>query len=77
MGKFKLNYSGVRELLNGEDIRNVCMQFAEEVASTAGEGHEASTFKGFDRIHGSVKAVSESAQQKTLDDNHLLKAAGK
>ena len=77
MGKFKLKYSGVRELLNSEDIENVCMQFAEDVAATAGEGHEASTFKGFDRIHGSVRAVSNSAKQKTLDENHLLKAAGK
>lgn len=75
--RFKLNHSGVRELLNSDEIRGVCQQFADEIASTAGEGHEASTFKGFDRVHGSVRAASESAHQKTLEDNHLLKAVGK
>lgn len=75
--KFKLNYAGVRELLNSEEIRGVCQQFADEIAATAGEGHEASTFRGFDRVHGSVKAVSDAAKQNTLDNNHLLKAVGK
>lgn len=77
MSKFKLNYAGVRELLNGEEIRGVCQQFADEIAANAGEGHEASTFKGFDRVHGSVKAVSDEAKKNTLDNNHLLKAVGK
>lgn len=72
-----LNSDGVRELLQSAEMLALCEAKAEEIAAEAGPGYHVSSFIGHDRAHATVWASSKSAQQDNLDNNTLLKAAGK
>ena len=74
--KVVLNYSGVRELLNRDDMSALVGGYAKDVADQLGEGYESYVFKGFDRVHGIVRAESDKAIQENLESNSILTAMG-
>jgi hypothetical protein len=70
--RFELNSAGVRELLRGEAMQGVLMEYAQGVAHSAGEGY--STWVGPNRANVSVTTATEEAYQDNLDNNTLEKA---
>ena len=75
-GKFKLNRSGVRELMKSAEMLEICTEYANDVRYRAGEGYEVSQHIGKNRVNASVMAVTRSARQDNFDNNTLLKALG-
>lgn len=73
--KFVLNREGVRELLRSEEMVLVLTEYAEQVAHDAGEGY--SVHIGQNRANVSVRTSTAEAYQDNLDNNTLLKSAGK
>lgn len=63
-------------MLTSQELLDVCKQYAEEMGSTLGDGYEVSTYVGPNRCNASVHAVTQQAQQDTLDTNNMLKAGG-
>lgn len=72
-----LNYEGVGELLRSEWAMDCCREAAEEVALSAGDGYEVSTYVGKSRVNASVGAVTPEAHRDNLENNTLLKALGR
>lgn len=70
--EFKLNRSGVRELLRGEAMQNVLMEYAQHVADAAGDGYDA--YVGPNRANVSVRIMTDAAYQDNLDNNTMEKA---
>ena len=70
----KLNRSGVRELLQSEEMKAICKELADGISSRAGDGFEISTFTGKNRVNASVHAQTDEALSRCLEDNVLLKA---
>ena len=74
--KFELDRAGVRELMQSNEMMNVCREYAEQVRARAGEGYEASTFVGRNRVNASVRAETFEAIRNNHQYNTLLKALG-
>ena len=73
--KFKLNSKGVRELLQSQEMLNVCQKHANAIQSRAGDGYEVSTYSpGKTRVNARVSASSTKAVKDNLENNTLLKA---
>lgn len=73
MIRFELNRQGVRELLKSQEMTDVLVGYAGQVASVAGAGYDVHV--GSNRVNVSV--VTREAEQDNLDNNTLLKAAGR
>lgn len=69
--RFELNREGVRELLRGEAMQGVLMEYAQGVANSAGDGY--STWVGPNRANVSVTTATEEAYQDNLENNTLEK----
>lgn len=76
MGKVKvvLNSSGVRELLQSDEIKQVCEEQAKNVVQRAGDGFVYDSMKGKNRVVTMVKTDTVAAYRSTLKNNTLLKA---
>lgn len=74
--KFELNSAGVSELLNCSEIKNVCMEYAENVRNTCGDGYEVQEYSGKYRSGARVHAATPHAYYSNLKHNTLLKALG-
>ena len=74
--KVELNRAGVRELLQSEEMMEVCEEYASEVMQRVGSGYELSKHTGKNRVNVSVQAATIEAIQDNLDNNTLLKAIG-
>ena len=72
--KFKLNRSGVRELLRSEKMMSVCKGYADGIRERAGEGYEQDTYVGKNRVNAMVYPDTIKAKRDNLDNNTLLKA---
>ena len=73
--KFKLNYKGVRALLQSQAMLNVVKKHADEIQQRAGGGYEATAFgPGKTRVNASVRATTRKAIKDNLKNNTLLKA---
>lgn len=72
--EFKLNREGVRQLLQSEEMANVCRGYANEIQGRCGEGYEVTTFTGKTRVNASVHAATPEARRENLENNTLLKA---
>lgn len=71
---FKLNRSGVRELLQSEEMGAVLNQYADGILRKCGSGYEKSTFTGKNRKNVSVVAKTAKAKRDNNQNNTLLKA---
>ena len=73
--KFKLNPKGVRELLQSQEMLNVCQKHANDIQGRAGDGYEVSTHSpGKTRVNARVSAATPKAVKDNLENNILLKA---
>ena len=74
--KFELNRAGVRELLKSQEMAGICLEYANNVCSRAGDGYEVTTYAGKNRVNASVHAGTIQARRDNYENNALLKALG-
>lgn len=74
--KLVLRSDGIREMLKSQEILDVCVQYANQMGASLGDGYEVSEYTGANRVNASVRAVSDAAKRDTLENNTLLKAGG-
>lgn len=72
--KFKLNYSGVGQLLKSTEMQNVLTEKATAIKNRAGEGYGQDIYVGKSRANAMVYADSYKAKKDNLKNNTLLKA---
>lgn len=70
--KFVLNRAGVRELMQSQEMQDVLVEFAGQVADKAGDGY--SVYVGANRANVSVRTETEEAYYDNLDNNTLEKS---
>lgn len=70
--KFVLNRAGVRELMQSQEMQDVLVEFAGQVAANAGDGYDV--YIGTNRANVSVVTATEEAAADNLDHNTLEKA---
>ena len=75
--KLVLRRDGIKEMLRSQEMLSICVQYANQMGGTLGDGYEVSEYVGANRVNASVRAVSERAQRDVLENNSLLKAGGK
>ena len=73
--KIKVNRSGVRELLQSDEIRQVCREQAEAIRQQCGDGYECDDFIGRNRANASVWPATAKARRDNARNNTMLKAA--
>lgn len=74
--KFKLNGTGVGQMLKSPEAMSICEQYAHEIQNRAGEGYEVTTVVGKYRARASVYAATVAARQDNYNNNTLLKSLG-
>lgn len=72
--KFQLNRAGVRELLRSGEMMGICQEYAQGIQNRAGDGYEADTYIGKNRVNAMVYAATQKAKRDNLENNTLLKA---
>lgn len=72
--KFKLNYSGVGQLLKSTEMQNVLTEKATAIKNRAGEGYGQDIYVGKSRANAMVYADSYKAKKDNMKNNTLLKA---
>lgn len=74
----KVNYNGVKELLNSQWAADCCNEIADQVAGRAGDGYEvAAPHHTGQRVAVNVYAATHEAYQDNMENNTLLKAVGR
>ena len=74
MTKFRLNRSGVRELLRSDELMAECSKHAKRIQNRCGDGYEMTTHVGKNRVNASVHAKTIKARKDNSKNNTLLKA---
>lgn len=74
MSKIILNRTGVKELLQSDDMMQVCKEHAYKAQSQLGDGYEVTYRKGKNRVNAEVAAVSDKARSENMKKNTILKA---
>lgn len=69
-----LNKAGVRELLQSNEMMNICEEYANQALLRLGEGYTVSSMTGKQRAIVSVYAESAKAKQENLKNNTILKS---
>lgn len=72
--KFKLNYSGVGQLMKSEQMQAILSEKANAIQQRCGEGYETDVYVGKTRANAMVKATSFKAKRENMKNNTLLKA---
>lgn len=71
---FKLNGSGVRELLRSKEMLDICKSYADKAQQSLGDGYEVTTHVGSNRCNAMVSAESFAAKRENLKENTIIKA---
>lgn len=74
--KIVLNREGVRELLQSQEMMNICEEHARKAAASLGNGYAVSTMVGKNRVNASLFAETYQAKKENLRNNSILKALG-
>lgn len=74
--KFKLNKTGVRELLKSDGVYGECKKIADTALSKCGEGYAVHDVKYPERSGAVVAATTMRAVNDNKKNNTLLKAVG-
>lgn len=74
---FKLNRSGVAELMKSQAMQSVLKEHATTIKDRAGDGYEQDIYIGKNRANAMVKAESFKARKDNSENNTLLKAVHK
>lgn len=72
--KFKLNSSGVGQLLKSPEMQSMLTEKASGVRKRAGEGYAQDIYVGKSRANAMVYADSYKAKRDNMKNNTLLKA---
>ena len=72
--KFKLNYSGVGQLLKSTEMQSILSEKASAIQQRCGDGYETDMYVGKTRANAMVKATSFKAKRDNMKNNTLLKA---
>ena len=72
--RFKLNRKGVRELLRSQEMEGICKEYAERALERLGDGYEADTHVGPNRVNAMVSASTYKARRENSKDKTILKA---
>ncbi|MGG5373525.1 hypothetical protein [Enterococcus sp. AZ196] len=72
--KFKLNHTGVGQLLKSAEMQSVLEEKATGIRNRAGEGYNQDTYVGKNRANAMVYADSYQAKRDNMKNNTLLKA---
>lgn len=72
--KFKLNYSGVGQLLKSAEMQSVLTEKATAIKNRAGEGYKQDIYVGKTRANAMVYADTYKAKRDNMKNNTLLKA---
>ena len=75
--KVELNSDGIRELLKSDEIMEVLRSQARKVMSGLNSGYAMSEYKGKTRGNVSIYANTKEAYKDNLENNTLLKVAGR
>ena len=70
----KLNKDGVSELLKSGEIAATVTQYAQAVASRAGDGYDYQVFVGNRRCYANVFPATAEAAKDHYKNNSLVKA---
>lgn len=71
---FKLNREGVRELLRSSEMKDICLEYANNALGRLGDGYEVDSIYGRNRVNAEVRAESFFARRDNLKNNSILKA---
>lgn len=71
---FKLNRSGVRQLMQSEEMQNLLRDKASQIQNRCGDGYESDVMVGKNRANAMVRAVTFEAKRDNMDNNTILKA---
>ena len=72
--KFKLNHSGVGQLLKSDGLQDVLSSKAGEIRNRAGAGYSQDIYIGKTRANAMVFAETVEAKRDNSKNNTLLKA---
>ena len=72
--KFKMNTSGVRELLQGAEMQTVLSGYASAIRDRCGNGYEQDIHVGKTRANAMVWPESCQAKRENKKNNPILKA---
>lgn len=72
--KFKLNRSGVRELMKSDAMIEVLNKYATVVKNNAGDAYESDVHRGKNRANVAIYPASKKAKKECMKNNTLLKA---
>lgn len=72
--KFKLNRSGISELMKSAEMQAVLTDKASAIRSRCGRGYEQDIYVGKNRANAMVSAASWRARKDNEKNNTLLKA---
>lgn len=72
--KFKLNYSGVGQLLKSAEMQKVLEKKATDIKNRCGDGYEHDVYVGKNRANAMVYPDSYAAKRDNMKNNTILKA---
>lgn len=72
--KVVLNRSGVRELLQSDEMKAICEEHANRTLGRLGQGYTVTTMTGKTRVNASIYAESTEAKRDNMKNNSILKA---
>lgn len=72
--KFELNRSGVRALMQSEEMQSILKDKANNALNSLGEGYKSDIHVGKNRANVMVYADTYKAKKDNLKNNSILKA---
>lgn len=72
--KIVLNKSGVRELLQSDEMKAICEERANRALGKLGDGYTVTSMSGASRVNASIYAESATAKRENAENNTILKA---
>ena len=72
--KFELNRSGVRALMQSEEMQSILKSKANNALNSLGQGYKTDSYVGKTRANAMVYADSYLAKRDNLKNNSILKA---
>ena len=72
--KFELNRSGVRALLQSEEMQGILKDKADNALNSLGDGYKSDAYVGKNRANAMVYADTYQAKADNMRNNSILKA---
>lgn len=72
--RVKLKKKGIKELLRSDEMRNVCLEHAQNAVAHLGPGYETGSYTGKTRANASVRAKTRQARRDALKNGSIWKA---